>query len=284
MSRRPEIPVVVLWGLVWCCLASGGVACRETGGGSAPWRVLEPGLEIARFDSRTAISAATGDLTVLRVDPERWRLVVMATTDTGAGLPLSLDRWCRDFNLVAAINAGMYQRDGKTHVGYCKVGDRVISEAVNRYRSAAAMDPVKADDPPFRIFDLDDTPLDSVTAAYRTVVQNLRLIKRRAESRWPSGPETWSEAALGEDEQGRALLMHCTRPLSMHDFNRLILDLPLAVVAAQHLEGNFPAQLWVNHPGWTDPVRGPAAQSRVLPVILGVAAPVPVNAPAPPGR
>ncbi len=272
MPRRSHRPVVVLGGILWCCLALGDVACRGAGDGSSPWLVLEPGLEIARFDSRTAAPADTGDLTVLRVDPLRWHLEVMATAGMDGGSPRGLDRWCRDFNLVAAINAGMYQQDGRTHVGYCKVGGRVISAAVNHYRSAAAMDPVKVGDPPFRIFDLDETPLDSIAAAYGTVVQNLRLIKRRAEPRWPSRPESWSEAALGEDARGRALLMHCTRPLSMHDFNQLILALPLSVVAAQHLEGNFPAQLWVSHPGWKDPARGPAVQPRVLPVILGVAA------------
>lgn len=246
-------------------------ACGGSGSVDAPWVALEPGLEVARFSSRTGAADAAGDLTVLRVDPDRWLLRVISTETTGDGRGRSLDAWCREFGLVAAINAGMYQEDGRTHVGYCKVDGRVLNPAVNRYRSALALDPVRAGRPPLRIFDLDETPLDSVTASYRTVVQNLRLIKRPREARWSEGTEPWSEAALAEDSRGRALLMHCTRPLSMHVFNRLILSLPLDVMCAQHLEGNFPAQLWVCHPGSALP-RGGGGQARVLPVILGVSA------------
>ncbi len=283
MPRRSEIMAVIRCCAACGLLALGGMACRGAGGGAEPWLALEPGLEIARFDSRSAAPADGGDLTVLRVDPKRWHLRVMTTETAGDAQPRSLDRWCREFDLVAAINAGMYQQDGKTHVGYCRVSGRVVNPTVNRYRSAAAMDPVRDGLPPFRIFDLDETPLDSITAAYGTVVQNLRLIKRPAQPRWPTGSQSWSEAALGEDGRGRALLMHCTRPLPMHDFNELILALPLDVVCAQHLEGNFPAQLWVRHPQWSDPGPGAAGQPRVLPVIIGIAAPDSVSAPAPPG-
>jgi len=243
--------------------------CRGAKGDPSPWRTLEPGLEMAVWSSRSGQPDAAGDLRILRVDPQRWRLRVISTETAGSREGLSLEQWCGEFGLVAAINAGMYQEDGLTHVGYCQVDGCVLNPAVNHYRSALALDPLRPQDPPLRIFDLDETALDSVAATYRTVVQNLRLIKRSGEARWRAGTETWTEAALGEDAQGRALLMHCSRPLSMHDFNTLILGLPLDVVCAQHLEGNLPAQLWVDHSrlGPGGPTWDPA---RILPVVLGV--------------
>ncbi len=267
MSKRSNLLLMILGCLT--VMGAGGSCGVDR---PVSWQVLEPGLDIARFDSRSRTLAATGDLTVLRVDARRWNLRVLATGNAGDDQGRTLESWCRKFRLVAAINAGMYQQDGLTHVGYCKVDGRVINAGINKYQSAVAMDPLTGDDPPFRIFDLDETDLKQVTAAYRTVVQNLRLIKRPADARWPQGDASWPEAALGEDKEGRALLIYCTRPLSMHAFNQLILDLPLDLVCAQHLEGNFPARLWVCHPGWENPIGSQLTPGPSLPVVIGVEA------------
>jgi hypothetical protein len=111
----------------------------------------------------------------------------------------------------------------------------------------AAFDPLEAGSPPFRIYDLDaeGASLDAINEGYGSVVQNLRLIKRPGNNRWEQQEKRWSEAALGEDEQGRILLIFCRSPYSMHDLNGALLDLPLGLVAAQHLEGGPEAQLFV---------------------------------------
>jgi len=224
------------------------------GGGVDAWRQLAPGLELARFDVRSLTEAAYGDLTVLRVDPQRWRLEVLTVSADGDDRPRTVRRWCGDRELAAAINAGMYQADGRTHVGFCQVDGRVLNGAVNDYLSAMVCDPIDPDDPatpPFGIMDLDVVPLDSLRVRYRTVVQNLRLIKGGGENRWSPRRDRWREAALAEDARGHALLIYCARALSMHDFNEALLTLPLDVVAAQHLEGSEAAGLWVSGAGGT---------------------------------
>jgi hypothetical protein len=243
--------------------------------GTEPWRELEAGLELARFDTRNLQAAEQGDLVILRVDPESWELAVHSDQSQG----LDAWAWCKELNLVAAVNAGMFQADHKTHVGYCKIDGRVTNKAANDYLSAAALDPIDPADPPFRIFDLDEIELGEVAARYRTVIQNLRLIKHAGRNRWQPSPDTWREVALGEDFKGRCLLIYCDSKLSMHDFNEILLALPIGLVAAQHLEGGGPAKLWIDHPavvrgslpGGTNP--GP-----VLPNILGVASRHPQSA------
>lgn len=241
-------------------------------GAAEPWTELEPGLELAQFESRTLAAVAAGDVVVLRVDPELWELQVLVWESDAGGRSLDAWEWCHRFGLVAAANAGMFQADHKTHVGYCKVDGKVTNKGANDYLSAVAFDPIDPGDPLFRVFDLDETPLGEVAARYRTVVQNLRLIKRAGENRWQPARENWREAALAEDWKGRCLLVYCDRRLSMFEFNEMLLALPLGVVAAQHLEGSGPAKLWIDHhladqatlPGGENP--GP-----VLPNILGVA-------------
>ncbi|RKZ17906.1 hypothetical protein DRQ50_04525 [bacterium] len=205
---------------------------------------LAEGLELERYDSATRTLHADGDVHVLKIDPELWRLdVLVAGGDDKARR--HLDQWGEDHGLYAAINAGMFQADGHTHVGFCQVGGEVLNRAPNRYQSAFVCDPLDPDDPIFAIIDLDEVPLQDLRRQYRTVVQNLRLIKHDGRNRWSPTRKRWREAALAEDRRGRALFILCTRALSMHEFNELVLALPLDVVAAQHLEGNATAGLWV---------------------------------------
>jgi len=196
---RRESGAVVL--AVVLCVAACGTA--EIGDG--PWTQLEPGLEVVRFDTRSLKVGGEQDLTILRVDPDRWDLRFLAAEKAADGLPRTAQGWCVDFGLAAAVNAGMFQADGKTHVGFCQADGEVLNSFANGYLSAVGIDPVDAGQAPFRIFDLDHTPLAEVALRYRTVVQNLRLIKRGGENRWEPAGDRWPEAALGEDRQGRAL-------------------------------------------------------------------------------
>jgi hypothetical protein len=239
----------VVFAAVLVLAAQTGVAAA--GDDPHPGWVLFPGLDLQRFDVDTRLGDAHGDVHVLRVDPRLWRLSVLAAARHADGDKRTLAAWGRDFALTAAVNAGMYQEDGSTHVGFCQVDGEVLHGAVNKYQSAFVCDPVApADsaggvgDPPFAIVDLDVIPLDELRTRYRTVVQNLRLIKYPRENRWSPTRDRWREVALAQDEEGRALFVLCTRSLSMHEFNEMLLELPLGVVAAQHLEGSGAAGLW----------------------------------------
>ncbi len=211
------------------------------------WQNVADGLDIGRF--RVAQETPSGDstITIVRVDPKLWELKLLAISESGGDHGMTAREWCEKYNLTAAINAGMFDVDYTTHIGYMKSKEHVNSSRTNPYQSAAAFDPRRDSLPPFRIHDLDETPLDTVLDRYHCVVQNLRLIKRPGENRWSQQDRIWSEAALGEDDQGRALFIFCGSPYSMHDFNKLLLSLPIGLVSAQHLEGGPEAQLYLKH-------------------------------------
>jgi hypothetical protein len=251
-----------------------------------PWSTLGTGLELATFPLDPALSPGA-QLHVLRVDLRHWELTVHGLP-RGESVGYTAREWARREGLVAAINAGMYQEDYRTHSGYLAADGAVLSRGVNEYQSAAAFAPVDGADPPFRIFDLDVDPLATVLPRYRRVVQNLRLVKRPGENRWTPQQRRWSEAALAEDREGRALFVFCGAPLPLDRFIDALLALPLGVVAAQHLEGGSQAQLFVDAGGRPVEVVGgfegafpapdPNRTARPVPVVLGVrarAAPTP---------
>ena len=97
------------------------------------------------------------------------------------------------------------------------------------------------------MFDTDVYNIKEIIKNYNTVIQNLRLIRRTAENRWPQQNRKWSEAALGEDKEGNVLFIFSSYPYSMHDFNNILTKLPIDIVCAQHLEGGPPASLYFSY-------------------------------------
>jgi hypothetical protein len=242
------------------------------------WTALGDGLELGRFPLDG--SGPPGAMVhVLRIDPRRWELTLHGLPRGESG-GYTARGWSRREGLVAAINAGMYQEDYRTHSGYLGADGAVLSRGVNGYLSLAAFDPVNPEDQPFRIYDLDEHPLASLLPRYRRVVQNLRMIKRPRENRWSAQPRRWSEAALGEDREGRALFIFCGAPLPLDRLIDALLALPLGLVAAQHLEGGSQAQLFVAAGGETVELVGgyegtpaasdPGRTARPIPNVLGV--------------
>ena len=237
----------------------------------AQWVTLEEGLEVGQFDSGLRTADPKGDLLVLRVDTDSWILDAHIPKESEGFKGRTSKRWCELGPMVANINLGMYQEDKITHVGYLKIDGKVVNSFQNDYLSALAFGPIDPSEPYFRIFDLDEITLGEVAARYKTVAQNMRLIKRAGENRWQPANDRWQEAALGEDYKGRALLIICDRRWSMNEFNEILMALPLGLVVAQHLEGRVEASMWIDHPK-VDVADLPGNRKGhfVVPNILGV--------------
>ncbi len=212
------------------------------------WTTLAPGMELGSFAANKPSPVGDLRITILRIDPKLWELVLIGKSWNGESENLTARDWCEKHKLTAAINAGMFGADHTTHVGYLGSKGHVNSGHVNKYMSVAAFDPKRRKGlPEFGIFDLDDpsVTMDTILGDFFSVVQNLRLIKRPGENRWSQQDKMWSEAALGEDSSGRVLFIFSRSPFTMHDFNRELLSLGIGLVAAQHLEGGPEAQLYL---------------------------------------
>jgi len=227
--------------------------CIEASAAADPWKRLEDGLDIGIFHINTSSLFNHSEITVLRVDPKNWDIKLYSIRQSGYKKGIPSKEWSRRHQLTAAINAGMHLPDMSTHVGYMQTDKSTQGRRAKSYQSLAAFSPRTKDVPPFRIFDMDeeDADFDKITKEYAHVVQNLRLIKRPGLNRWEQKNRRWNEAALGEDKQGRALLIYSSGLLNMHDLNEALLSLPLDLVTAQHLEGGREAQLYINHPDYT---------------------------------
>jgi len=212
------------------------------------WQPLAPGMDVQILNARKPGSDGDSKITVVRIDPKLWELVFIGISQTGETSGKTAREWCRNQNLSCAINAGMFDTNNKTHVGYLRYHEHVNNGQVNNYKSVAAFDPKRDKElPTFQIFDLDETgvSIKSILNDYNSAIQNMRLIKKPGTNVWNKQNRKWSEAAIGEDNKGRILFIFSRSPFSMHDLNKELLASGIGIVAAQHLEGGPEAQLYL---------------------------------------
>jgi hypothetical protein len=236
-----KTPLFILLFCVFCWPGAGH--------GSDPWRSLGEGLELGEFETGRPTLLGDGRIAILRMDPARWQFRILTAKEFGYKKGLTAEEWSKRHNLSAAINAGLFLPDHSTHAGYMKVDGGTSLGRTNGYQSLAVFSPVDGKAPRFRIYDLDGEKrsIKQLSSRYRYAVQNLRLIKRPGVNRWTQQNRRWSEAALGEDRQGRVLFIYSQTPFSMYDLNNILLSLPIDLVSAQHLEGGREAQMHIRH-------------------------------------
>jgi hypothetical protein len=218
-----------------------------------PWRAGAQdggGLTIERIRLPRAPEVAAGDrmLTVVRVDPRRYRLTVLSSVRDGA--PRTLEAWVRDHHLAGGINAGMFLPNRRP------VGTLIHDDAVLSDRSPGGFDGIVGWDPRARGGPLVaaggrgcPTGLDAMRRSFRSVVQGYRMMVdcRGRAVEWRNR-RRYSAAALGADDQGRAVFLHSRTPYRMRELNRMVADLDLGIRGLVYMEGGPEASLIVRDP------------------------------------
>ena len=212
------------------------------------WKSIAKGMDYKYVTAKTPSAVGDSRIFILRIDPNLWQLEAVGIGQTGESSGHTARDWSQRQKFSAAINAGMFATDFKTHLGYMGSAAHVNNGHVNPYQSVAAFDPRDSHSPPFRIFDLDapGAHFADIQKDYASALQNLRLIKHTGANQWSQQSRQWSEAALGEDDAGRILFIYSRSPFSMHDLNNELLAAGIGIVAAQHLEGGPEAQLYLH--------------------------------------
>jgi hypothetical protein len=217
--------------LLLSALAYPVIACRTWN-----WTTLVPGVEYGIFP---------GNIHIVRANPSEIKLKLLLASEHDKKLRTTAG-WCKEFNLIAAINAGMYATDYSTNVGYLRNGEHVQNGRWSRnYKSALAFDPILPGLAPAVMVDLDEPDARTKLKDYRSVVQNLRLLKGNGVNVWQKSDRRWSEAAVGMNDQGRIFFIFCPVPYLMSEFNDRITKLGLGITRMMHMEGGKEASLSV---------------------------------------
>lgn len=212
---------------------------------SGGWEKISDGLYIGEFESSEKSIIGNSKIFIIKIDPNLYSFKLLCAGELEHS-NLTVKEWSRKYNLIGAVNAGMFQADYVSNVGFMKNYDYENNPGVNpRYFSVAAFNPKDSTcSKPFQLFDIDEEKIKNIINKYNTVIQNLRLVKHLSENRWSPQNRKWSEAALGQDTRGNVLFIFSRAPYSMYDLINILKSLPISIDRAQHLEGGPEASLY----------------------------------------
>jgi uncharacterized protein YigE (DUF2233 family) len=247
VAGRRLRPAACAWLLGACLL--GGVAAAEPEAPASPWRRLEPGLELAAFPAPQPAQLGDSTIRVLRIDPERFALRLLNASASDAGTLRTARGWAQEHELVAAINASMYQTDYLSSVSLMINRAHVNNPRVSKDNAVLAFDRKDAEVPRIQIIDRKCQDFDGLRNHYRVLVQSIRMISCHGGNVWGQQEQKWSIAAIGIDAAGRVLFIHCRSPYSVHDLIDMLLGLPIGLRNAMYVEGGPEAQLYVRAGG-----------------------------------
>ncbi len=252
MTRR-EILICRLFILCLVLLAVETAWCGEQQEQSAAWRQLSAGLELALFSSGESSAPRPAEdidsdlaIVVLRIDPDRYELRLLAASELEND-PVTLRKWAEAYNLKAAINASMFWTDQKTSTGFMKNFEHVNQGLIHPdYGAFLVFNPKDPELPEVQIVDRAEQPKwKDILEQYHTVVQNYRMIDKKGQSVWPKEGKDFSVAAIGIDKAGRVLFILSQYPRTMHQLNRILLQLPIQLQSSLFTEGGPTAGLYI---------------------------------------
>jgi hypothetical protein len=236
--------LALLGAVAWIALSPPVSICE-----ASPWRKVDEGLFIREFDPLIRSNVKDSKITVVKVDPKYYSFKLLSASEQGR-VKMPVRKWCEKFDLIAGVNAGMYQKDGLTNVGYMKNFDHLNNPHLNKtYKAVLAFNPTEPKLPKIQIIDLRCRDLESLAPKYQTLIQNIRMISCRQENVWATKDQIWSMAVFGIDKSGNALLIFTEVPHSGHDFANTLLSLPISIFNALYLEGGAQANLFFSWKG-----------------------------------
>jgi len=232
------------------CLGLAVCSAALSAGAEVALGAVQPGVEYGVVPLVARPGAGDGKLHVVRVDPALATLTLGLASEAGAMRTAA--QWSAQLGLSVVINAGMFETDYRSNVGRLVHRQHVNQRAWKRsYQSVLVMDPDVEGVPRATLLDRDAPGFDEAIKPYRTVVQNLRLIKAPGESVWKPNGRKWSEAFVALDDRGRLLFCFTRTPFEMADLMARVLASGLGVVRAMHVEGGPEASLTVRGKGLT---------------------------------
>ncbi len=211
---------------------------------------------------------------ILKIDPQKYSFKLMSASEHG-GRKMTLKEWCTKHGLVAAFNAGMYQEDGITSVGYMKNFKHINNGRLNTNKAVLAFNPVDASVPEIQIIDRECQDFENLKGKYRTFLQSIRMVSCEQKNVWSPQTTAWSTLAIGIDKAQKVLIVFSQQPYPVHDLIEILLSLPISLYNAMYLEGGPQASVYLSSNNSTIETQGRWEGSPDSPNPLRISWPIP---------
>ena len=231
---------------IFTLIGSHSIFCSQT----SPWKEAAEGLLVAEFESSLKSDSVSFSITAIKIDPRNYSLKLLCATENEKEKHTARE-WSEKHQLLLAVNAGMFQEDGFTSVGYMKNFKHVNNPRLSKANSILAFNPVGEDVPEIQLIDRECQDFNILRQKYHSFVQSIRMISCDQQNVWAQQNAKWSTLAVGMDTDGNILFLFSRTPQPVHDLIDILLSLPLSLKTAMYLEGGPQASLYLSTPRMT---------------------------------
>lgn len=208
------------------------------------WRTLAPGVEFAVLRGDPWCRQGSSQVAVLRLDPAHLDIAVRHWAPRDAGHPPTIVEWQRRTGALAVFNAGQFY-PGYEYMGLLVSGGRTVSRRPHPgYRAALVADPVRGPRSA-HVLDLDRTPLDPDSLAWRQVAQSFMLFDRTRGLRVRRSTRVANRTVVAEGEDGRLFVVVSEGGYTLADFAEWLRGSSLRLTHAMSMDGGLEAELVV---------------------------------------
>ncbi|MBI1183788.1 hypothetical protein GC194_05930 [bacterium] len=222
------------------------LSCFAPSNTSVIWQNLEAGLDYGSFTA--PLPSVCGDriIDILRIDPHYFQINLFSAKE---GDPLATaEDWAGSKKQLAVFNAGMYQGDHKTNVGFMQDFNFINNSKLNDDNAILAFNPKNEHVAPVQIIDRKCQDWEQLKNDYNSFSQSIRMVDCQQKNRWAQQNLKWSTLATAVDKKGRLLFVFTRSPFSVHDFIAMLLNSDLDIYNMMYLEGGPEASFYLNHP------------------------------------
>lgn len=230
---------------LWLVLSSNSIYSQSQ---KISWQKIDSGLFYSEVLSPIKSDIGDSKITILKIDPHYYDFKLISAKEKNEDNK-TLKEWVKSKGLIAAINAGLYQEDGKTNVGYMKNFNFINNNHLNKDNTVAAFNRRDTSVPGIQIIDLKCQKWEELKDKYNSFTQCIRMIDCNQNNTWRQQPEKYAMAVIAIDKKGNALYIFTRSPYSVHDFINILKFLPLNIYNAMYLEGSGPASFYLNYKG-----------------------------------
>jgi exopolysaccharide biosynthesis protein len=224
------------------------------------WEPLAGGMDVAVWDPGVECGGEVPPLILVRVDPERFRFTTYHYSNENLPAPLTIKEWQRRTGASILVNAGQF-KDDYSYMGWLfKDGRSLGTKRHPQWQGLFVAEPILPGVRKTRVLDLSVELFSADQPAYREAAQSLMLLDRTGKPRVRQTGKRAHQTAIGEDRDGRILLVKTTDVVGLWEMAECLKDGLPTIWQLMAMDGGSSSDLLIA--GHLPLARGPGNAAR----------------------
>ncbi len=186
------------------------------------WDRLTEGLSIASWSPEARCRDQVGRLTLIRIDPERYRFSVYFYRDEKLDQPVPIDEWLRRSRATVIFNAGLFRPDYSYLGILLKGGRRLGGRRHAQWRGLFVAEPTASSERKARVFDLAQDQFSETHPPFLEAAQSLMLFDRNGTPRVRRSERRAQQTVVAEDREGRIVVIKTSEESTLWELARCL--------------------------------------------------------------